>query len=98
MSQTSATAHYASPNGAQTFSQELPALSAGNVEEKTGYLNALRSKNTELQSDINAFLTQKMEEGAKTAEGGKGQSGGKKSKKEEREEEMYGEDDPEADG
>lgn len=73
-------------------------MTAGNVEEKTAYLNALRSKNTELQTEINTFLTQKMEEDATTAEGGKGQSGGKKSKKEEREEEMYGEEDPEADG
>lgn len=98
MSQASATAHYASPNGTQAFSQDLPPLTAGNVEEKTTYLNTLRSKNTELQGEINAFLTQKMEEDVKITEGGKGQSGGKKSRKEEREEEMYGEEDPEADG
>jgi len=46
-----------------------------------------------LQSEINTFLTQKMEEDVKAAEGGVG----KRSKKEEREEEMYGEEDPEAD-
>ena len=46
-----------------------------------------------MQSEINTFLTQKMEEDVKAAEG----SAGKRSKKEEREEEMYGEEDPEAD-
>ena len=43
--------------------------------------------------EINAFLTQKMEEDVKAAEG----RPTKRSKKEEREEEMYGEEDPEAD-
>jgi len=94
----SATAYYTSPNGEKSFAQDLPALSVGNVEEKTTYLSALRSKNTELQADINAFLTEKMEEDSKGAQGGPGQGGRKKSKKEEREEEMYGEEDPEADG
>ena len=87
------TADYAAPAGTHKFSHELPSASADNVTDKTAYLSALRSKNTELQAEINAFLTQKMEEDVKAAEG----RPTKRSKKEEREEEMYGEEDPEAD-
>lgn len=87
------TAEYASPSGTHTFSCTLPSSSANNVTEKTAYLSALRSKNADLQNEINAFLTQKMEEDVKAAEG----SAGQRSKKEQREEEMYGEEDPEAD-
>ena len=90
---TNLTATYASPSGTQAFSHTLPTSSANNVTEKTAYLSTLRSKSSELQSDINAFLTQKMEEDVKAAEG----RPSKRSKKEEREEEMYGEEDPEAD-
>jgi len=70
-------------------------MPADNVTEKTAYLGALRSQSAELQGEINAFLTKKMEEDVKAAEIG---GVAKKSKKEEREEEMYGEEDPEADG
>ena len=90
---TNLSANYASPSGTHTFSHTLPSPSANNVSEKTAYLSTLRSKSAELQSEINAFLTQKMEEDVKAAEG----SSSKRSKKEEREEEMYGEEDPEAD-
>ena len=90
---TSLTANYASPSDTHTFSHTLPSSSAGNVTKKTAYLSTLRSKSAELQSDINAFLTQKMEEDVKAAEG----RPSKRSKKEEREEEMYGEEDLEAD-
>lgn len=91
--QLNLTADYASPSGTHTFSHTLPSASAKNVTEKTAYLSAVRSKNAELQNEINAFLTQKMEEDVKAAEG----SAGQRIKKEEREEEMYGEEDPEAD-
>lgn len=90
---TNLTANYASPSGTHTFSHTVPSPSANNVIEKTAYLSTLRSKSAELQSEINAFLTQKMEEDVKAAEG----RPSKRSKKEEREEEMYGEEDPEAD-
>jgi hypothetical protein len=93
MSSTNLTANYASPSGTHTFSHTLPSPSATTVSEKTAYLSTLRSKSAELQSEINAFLTQKMEEDVKAAEG----RPSKRSKKEEREEEMYGEEDPEAD-
>lgn len=89
----SLTAEYASPSGTHTFSHTLPSSSANNVTEKTAYLSAVRSKNADLQNEINTFLTQKMEEDVKAAEG----SAGQRSKKEQREEEMYGEEDPEAD-
>lgn len=90
---TNVTADYASPSDTHTFSHVLPSSAANNVTEKTAYLSALRSKNADLQNEINAFLTQKMGEDVKAAEG----SAGQRSKKEEREEEMYGEEDPEAD-
>lgn len=90
---TQLTADYVAPSGTHAFSHNLPNPTTNNVTEKTAYLSALRSKSAELQGEVNAFLTQKMEEDVKAAEGA-----GKKSKKEEREEEMYGEEDPEADG
>lgn len=90
---TQLTADYAGPSGTHAFSHNLPTPSANNVTDKTAYLGALRSKSTGLQGEVNAFLTQKMEDDVKAAEGA-----GKRSKKEEREEEMYGEEDPEADG
>jgi hypothetical protein len=86
-------ASYASPTATHNFSHTLPSPSATNVTEKTAYLSTLRSKSADMQSEINAFLTQKMEEDVKAAEG----SANKRSKREEREEEMYGEEDPEAD-
>lgn len=91
---TSVTANYTSPSGTKDFSHSLPSANAQNVTDKTAYLSALRSKNSELQGEINTFLTQKMEEDAANADG----SASKRSKNEEREEEMYGEEDPEADG
>ena len=96
MSGSTLVAHYNSPNATQSFSSELPPVPAdgGNVEEKTAYLAALRANTTKLQEEVNVFLTQKMDED-KAAESGKG----KTSKGvEEREEEMYGEEDPEEAG
>lgn len=90
---TNLSADYVSPSDKKTFSHALPSAAANNVTDKTAYLSALRSKSTELQCEINAYLTQKMEDDAKAAEGG----ANKRSKAEEREEEMYGEEDPEAD-
>ncbi|KAK5116077.1 hypothetical protein LTR85_009359 [Meristemomyces frigidus] len=89
------TAAYKSPTAAQNLSFSLPALpsttEAQNVQQKTTYLSVLRSSVTQMQSDINAILTQKMEED-KAAESGKGKA------QEEKMEEMYGEEDPENDG
>jgi len=65
------------------------------VQVKTEYLSALRAQASQLQSNINTFLTEKMEED-KAAESCSNVS--KQSKQEEKEEEMYGEEDPEQDG
>ena len=51
-------------------------------------MSSLRSNVSQMREDINAYLTHKMEED-KAVESGK--SNKKRSKQEEREEEMYGE-------
>jgi len=57
----------------------------------------LRSRTSQLQDDVNAYLTQRMEED-KAREGGVVGKKSKSARDEERLEEMYGEEDPEADG
>lgn len=92
MAGTQLIASYKSPTSTQTMSIELPTPpkdGAGSVQDKTAYLSALRAKASEMQSEINAFLTQKMEED-KAAESNK-------SAADQREEERYGEEDPEND-
>ncbi|KAK7614061.1 hypothetical protein JOL62DRAFT_496204 [Phyllosticta paracitricarpa] len=62
------TATYTSPNDAapKTFARDLPTIpSDPSTDEKTAYLAALRKNVSELQSDVNAFVTQKMEEDKK---------------------------------
>jgi hypothetical protein len=86
-------ADYKSPTSSQSFSSKLPLLPKDHdVKSKTEYLSALRSRIVQMQSDVNAFLTKKMEE-EKSLEASRGQ--GNKSK-EEKAEETYGEEDPEA--
>ena len=93
MAETHLSAKYKSPTTSQSFSAKLPSLPKDHdVESKTEYLSELRSRIVQMQSDVNAFLTKKMEE-EKSLEASKGQ--GNKSK-EEQAEEMYGEEDPEA--
>ncbi|KAM3419173.1 hypothetical protein BST61_g5117 [Cercospora zeina] len=88
-------ASYRSPNAAQNFSLELPPPpQVVSVDEKTSYLAALRANASRLQGEINTFLTQKMEED-KAVEAEKGAA---KKVDEQREEDMYGEEDPEQDG
>ncbi|CAK3960079.1 Hypothetical predicted protein [Lecanosticta acicola] len=84
---------YQSSTTTHTFSSELPPLpqGGGSVEEKTSYLSALRANVSKLQGDVNAFLTQKMEED-------KSNERSSKKRDEEKEEEMYGEEDPEKEG
>lgn len=97
MSSQKLTVTYNSPTSTRTFSTPLPPLSNSDeeptVQEKTAYLSALRSNIGQMQTDVNAFLTQKMED-EKAAESTKPNA---KKSKEEREEEMYGEEDPEND-
>jgi len=90
------TAAYTSPENTRDFSARLPQLpddaKAQSVHEKTIYLSALRSGSMQIQADINAFLTERMEADKL------GQGGGTGKAQDEKEEEMYGEEDPETDG
>lgn len=63
-------ATYSSPaDGTSAFTRDLPAVSASpSSDEKTAYLSALRKSVSELQTDVNAHVTQKME-AEKTASG-----------------------------
>lgn len=93
-------ATYNSPESCETFSHPPSSAQkkgASEVEEKTAYLAQLRANAVKLQNEINVFLTKKMEEDHKLAEEQKGGKD-KKNQDEAREEEMYGEEDPEADG
>jgi len=92
------TAAYTSPQTAHTFTTPLQSLPASNLStaDKTSYIADLRTKVTQLQADLNAFLTERMEED-KAREAGSG-GATRRTKDEEREEEMYGEEDPEKDG
>lgn len=54
-------ADYASPNGTQNFSAQLPAASASSsTADRVAYFGDLQTNLKTLQTDINAFLTQKM--------------------------------------
>nr|POE90666.1 hypothetical protein CFP56_60279 [Quercus suber] len=82
------TADYKSPSSSHTFSlptSEKPATL--DVESKTKSLSTLRASLTSLQSDVNAFLTQQMEDDKAVA--GSHAHGGRSD--EERAEQMYGE-------
>lgn len=83
------TAIYTSPSGDNTLSSPLLSLSevSSSTGSKTSYLADLRDKVNQMQADVNAFLTQKMEEEQQST----------KSAAETREEDMYGEEDPEND-
>lgn len=70
-----------SPNAADASS------TAEKVRAKTKYLAELRAKVTQLQSEVNTFLTQKMEEDKTAADA----QGTKVSELEVKEEENYGE-------
>ncbi|KAI5370026.1 Putative EKC/KEOPS complex, subunit Gon7 protein [Septoria linicola] len=94
MTSTPLTASYKSPTAAQNFALELPQLPRSDgVDEKTTYLGSLRASASKLQGELNTFLTQKMEQD-KAAEAGKGNS---HTTNEDREEDMYGEEDAEND-
>lgn len=93
MAESQLSAEYKSPTTSQSFSSKLPSLPKDHdVKSKTEYLSALRSAIVRTQSDVNAFLTKKMEE-EKSLEASKGHDS---KSKEEQAEEMYGEEDLEA--
>lgn len=88
-------AKYRSQKSSEAFAQKLPTLPKENdAKTKMEYLSALRSSLVQMQSDVNVFLTKKMEE-EKSSNAYKGDS---RKSLEEKEEEMYGEEDPEAEG
>ena len=65
LSESSATflqADYSSPTITKTFHHPLPPATTTSTKEKTQYLSALRKSAVQLQEEINAFLTTKMEE------------------------------------
>ena len=73
MAEQQLSAEYRSPKSSQSFSSKLPSLPENHdVKSKTEYLSALRSGIVQMQRDVNAFLTKKMEE-EKSAEASKGQ-------------------------
>jgi hypothetical protein len=63
------TAEYSAPNGqSRAFTHTLPPSSKEpSTTERTTSLTALRSAVTDTQDQINAFLTQKMDEDNKKA-------------------------------
>ncbi|KAK5131128.1 hypothetical protein LTR08_001276 [Meristemomyces frigidus] len=98
MSTNALTATYSAPNANQVLSVSLPSLPADpealDVQQKTAHLSALRSGVTAMQSNINALLTQKMEDD-KAGEGGK--ESGKGKRDDARAEVLYGEEDADED-
>ena len=86
------TAHYTSPGcSAKDFIHFLPELSSNpSTADRTAYLSKLRAEAVELQSSINTFLTQKMEEDNAAS--------GKPAVNDAKEEENYGEEAVEEDG
>lgn len=94
--QNELSATYTSPEVHKPFTSPLPSIDTANrsTKDKTAYLNDLRSKIEQMQQDVNAFLTGKMTE-AKAAEE---LSGARGAANEDKEEEMYGEEDPETAG
>jgi hypothetical protein len=99
MSTTVLTAKYEAPSCTRTFEMSLPPLSSGDhaqsVKDKSAFLNSLRSNIAVVQKEVNTFLTQKMDE--EKVEG-LSKSDGNSKTREEKEEEMYGEEDPQDDG
>ncbi|PNS21003.1 hypothetical protein CAC42_3340 [Sphaceloma murrayae] len=89
-------AAYRSPADQKILDTPLGSIADANAstQARAAYLSDLRSKTSKLQDDINAFLTQKMDED-KAGQVASGLSG---KVDEDKEEEMYGEEDPEKDG
>ncbi len=86
------TATYASPSTSKSFTHPLPPATAKPTAAKTEYLSTLRKSVTQLQDEINAFLTERMEEDRALA----AKAGVKIDEK--REEENYGEENVEGEG
>ncbi|KAL8713111.1 MAG: hypothetical protein Q9220_002632 [cf. Caloplaca sp. 1 TL-2023] len=85
-------ATYTSPSTTKTFTHPLLSSATTSTAEKTAYLSTLRKSVTELQDEINGFLTEKMEEDNALA----AKAGVKVNEK--REEDEYGEEKVEDEG
>ena len=87
-------ADYSGSTATKTFAHDLPSASVSvqSTKQKTQYLSALRKSVVQLQSEINEFLTAKMEEDKALGAGKEGKVDDRK------EEEMYGEEVVEEDG
>lgn len=85
-------ADYRSPSSSKNFLHTLPTSSTPSTAAKTQHLSALRKSITQLQDEVNTFLTSKMEEDKVLAS----KAGLKVDDKQE--EEKYGEEDVEDDG
>lgn len=90
---------YATPNDTKDLSLNLPNVPSADskVTDETAYLTALRSQITQLQDNVNSFLTQKMEDdnAASAATAQQGSATKAQHRKEQREDDMYGEEDAE---
>ncbi|MCJ1227262.1 hypothetical protein MMC12_003917 [Toensbergia leucococca] len=89
-------ATYTSPKTSKQFHHPLPTtLPTTSTPEKTLYLSQLRTSVTQLQEEVNSFLTAKMEEDkalvAADTDGGAGVD-------DKKEEERYGEEGDEGEG
>ncbi|KAL8935016.1 MAG: hypothetical protein Q9216_005625 [Gyalolechia sp. 2 TL-2023] len=89
---TTLTATYTSPTASQSFTHPLPSSATTSTAQKTEYLSTLRQSVTKLQDEVNAFLTEKMDEDKALA----AKAGLEVDEK--KEEERYGEEDDEDDG
>jgi len=62
-SSTTLTADYGGPESQHTFSYPLPNnTNPESTKDVTGFLVKLRESTIQMQKDVNAFLTQKMDE------------------------------------
>lgn len=88
-SKSSTSASYNSPTGKHTFNYTQSALgSQASASDTAKYLGDLRKTLSQMQPEINTFLTQKMEEDKRTAVNSSLISG---SLNEDKEEDNYGE-------
>ena len=106
-SATQLAASYKSPTTSKVFLSLQNGVTLSEertVQQKTAYLSTLRVNVSQLQHDINTFLTQQMEDDKKreaaaaTGEAQQGRKSKKDREREKREEEMYGEEDVDEDG
>lgn len=67
MTSRSVSGSYDAPNGKKEFAHEISSSASDSQSAATEYLGSLRKKVLQLQGEVNAFLTQKMDEDKATA-------------------------------